>query len=116
MDSICNSIFSLSQGNIDYLPLASPQSYINGSVLNDSRGISNVLVTTDTGISITTDISGSYSLVVPSGTYNLSAVGEPEYYSNNSIKVNATAGMTVLQDIEISKKPTGMITGVVKDT
>ncbi len=87
--------------------------YINGTVLSNGREISGAIVTTNTSVSTITDASGFYSLLVPAGTYDLTASREPEYYSNNSVVATAISGATVIQDIELMKKPTGMLIGTV---
>jgi hypothetical protein len=50
------------------------------------------------------------------GEYHLTAVSEPRFYVNNSITANAVAGYTTIQNIELSKKPTGNITGSASAT
>ncbi|MFZ3384002.1 MAG: NosD domain-containing protein [Candidatus Methanoperedens sp.] len=114
-DSICDSIYTLSAGNVDHLPLSAvtPEfGYITGIVYN-STGIAGAIVTTNTNNITSTDASSTYSLVVPAGTYNLTVTKEPEYYSNTSVVVTAISGTTVVQDIELLKKLTGNITGIV---
>jgi uncharacterized membrane protein len=83
-------------------------------VLDNGTGIAGALVTANTSISNTTDASGSFSFLVAAGTYNLTAAREPEYYGNGSVVVNATSGSIAAQDIKLSRKPTGNITGTVK--
>ena len=61
----------------------------------------------------TTNASGFYSFTVPSGTYNITAIFEPTYYTNSSITVSAIGKAVVWQDIELLKKPTGNISGSV---
>jgi parallel beta-helix repeat protein len=115
-NGICDSNYSLAPGNVDYLPLAeipSGSGYISGRILNNSTGIDNANVSTNTSITTNTDASGSYSLLVPAGSYKLLATGEPGFYPNNSITVTAVAGMTLMQDIELIKKPAGNISGSV---
>ena len=114
IDGICDSSYMLSTGNEDYLPLAIPTGYINGSVKYNNSGISGAIVTTNTSISTTTDASGFYSFKLPAGTYQLTATIDPEYYPYGSIAVTVEIGMTVeLQDITPIKMPTGNITGIV---
>jgi len=43
IDGICDSSYMLSTGNEDYLPLAIPTGYINGSVKYNNSGISGQL-------------------------------------------------------------------------
>ena len=88
--------------------------YINGTVLDSvtKAGIIGVNIFTNTSISTTTDASGFYSLAVPDGTYDLTAEFDPKYYSN-STTISTTSSAVVMQDIELVKKPTGTITGIV---
>ncbi|NJD78276.1 MAG: hypothetical protein FIB08_14485 [Candidatus Methanoperedens sp.] len=114
IDGICDSGYMLSTGNEDYLPLAIPTGYINGSVKYNNTGITGAVIATNTGAATTTDSSGFYSLQLPAGTYQLIATREPEYYSNSSIAGTVIIGTTVIaQDINLIKKPAGNITGIV---
>lgn len=85
---------------------------INGTVFN-STGIWGAVVTADSGDSNTTNESGFYSIKVPPGSNYLAVTCEPEYYPNSSIPVNAISCATVVQDIEMIRKPTGTISGYV---
>lgn len=76
-------------------------------------GIPGVRVSTNTGLSTTTNGIGFYSFEVTEGTYNLMAKFEPTYYANNTITVSTIGKTIVVQDIELLKKPTGTITGKV---
>jgi hypothetical protein len=89
--------------------------YINGTVRDNSTtsGISGAKVITQTGIMTTTDESGFYSLYLDNGTFSLTVTREPEYYQNSSAAVIVTSGATVPQDINLTKKPVGTITGKV---
>jgi len=115
-DGICDSSYTLTSGNVDYIPLAAIPSgygYISGTVLNGT-GVTSAIVSTNTNNITTTDASGIYALLVPAGMYNLTVTKEPEYYSNTSVVVTAISGTTIiLQDIELIRKPTGNITGRV---
>lgn len=114
-DGICNSNYTLTSGNIDYLPLAkipAGYGYISGTVSNGT-GIPSVVVTTNTSNSTTTDASGFYYFFVSAGAFNLTATKEPIFYQNSSVIVTAISGKTVAQDIEFLKKPTGTISGTV---
>jgi len=113
LDGICDNSYTLSSGNIDYFPLTIPRGYINGSVFGGGNEIFGAIISTNTGVSTTSDISGLYSILVPAGSYNLTATRDPEYLSNNSVFVTVIPGMTTEQDIELVKKPTGNITGSV---
>jgi hypothetical protein len=83
-------------------------------VLDNGTGIAGACVTANSSISNTTDASGSFSFLVVAGTYYLTATREPEYYGNSSVVVNATSGSIAAQDIQLTRKPTGNITGTVK--
>jgi hypothetical protein len=87
--------------------------FISGFVLNNSMVISDAFVITNKSNTITTDSYGFYSLLIPVGTYNLTVTKEPEFYSNTSVIVTAIYGTTIMQDIELIRKPTGKITGRV---
>ncbi len=101
------------QGNNTILVI--PDGYINGTILSIGIGISGAVVTGNSINSTITNISGFYSLMVPSGTYNLTATREPEYYPNNSVVVTAIQGTTLAQDIELAEKPKGIIAGSVRN-
>ena len=90
--------------------------YINGTVKDSVNkiGIPGVRVSTNTSISTTTDDSGFYFMLVPEGTYNLTATNDPVFYPNSSVMVTAISGMNVVQDIELLLKPKGNISGLVK--
>jgi hypothetical protein len=89
--------------------------YINGTVMDNSTtaGISGAKVITQTGNMTTTNESGFYSLYLDAGTFNLTVTREPEYYQNGSVAVTVTSGATAPQDINLTKKPIGTITGKV---
>jgi len=96
-----------------YVDIIFPPGYINGTVLYNGTGISGAMVSTNTSVSTNTNETGFYSLLVPAGTYNITAINEPGYYANRSIVITAISGMTILQDIELIRKPTGTISGNV---
>jgi hypothetical protein len=100
----------------DILTIAAPDiRYINGTVKDsvNKTGILGVNVSTNTGLSTTTNATGFYSFEVTEGIYNLMAKFEPTYYANNTITVSTIGKAVVMQDIELVKKPTGTITGKV---
>jgi len=112
-NGICDSNYTLESGNVDYLPLAAIPAgygYISGSVYNNT-GILDAFVTTNTNNSTTSDASGSYLLLISTGTYNLTATREPVYNPNSSVFVTVITGTTTMQDIELIMKPNGNITG-----
>jgi len=55
-----------------------------------------------------------YSLYLEVGMHNLTSTKEPEYYPNSSITITVVSETTVLQDIELSKRPLGNISGTVR--
>lgn len=113
-DGICDSNYTLDSMNVDFLPLAiPPPGYINGTVMNNSVAIAGAILTLNSNVTATANASGFYSFLFPAGTYNLTATSEPMYYTNTSIIVTVISGMTVIQDIELEKKQTGNISGVV---
>ena len=114
-DGICDSPYVLDANNVDYLPLTIPSGYgyIYGTLLNNSTGIAGVTISTNTSITTNTDESGRYSILVLAGAYNLIATSEPKFYTNSSVTVTIVSGTTVLQDIELIKKPIGNINGLV---
>jgi len=65
-----------------------PEGYDNGTVYGIlGNHIAGATVSTDTGISTTTDETGFYSLSLVNGTYHLTASKDPEYYANSSVIV-----------------------------
>jgi hypothetical protein len=91
-----------------------PEGYDNGTVYGTlGVKLAGAIVSTDTGISNTTNSSGFYSLSLANGTYRLTASKEPEYYPNSSVVVTVTAFTTITQDIILTAKPKGNITGTV---
>jgi hypothetical protein len=93
-----------------------PEGYDNGTVYGSlGAKLSGATVSTDTGISTTTNSSGFYSLSLANGTYHLTASKEPEYYINSSVEVTVTAFSTITQDIILTAKPTGTISGTVRN-
>jgi len=89
-------------------------SYINGTIKDSSllTPISGVKVSTNTGVSKTTNAAGFYSFAVTPGTpYTITATLNPKYYPQSA---SVTAGQgTVYKDFSLVKKPTGTITGRV---
>jgi hypothetical protein len=91
--------------------------YINGTVIDSitKAGLSRTIVSANTIVSATTNSTGFYSLMVPAGTYNLTAQHDPAYYPNMSVTVTAIINATVVQDIELVEKPKGTISGTVRN-
>jgi len=91
--------------------------YINGTVIDsvNKTGIVGVTVSTNTSLSTMTNVTGFYSFEVTSGVYELTAKLDPTYYTNNTITVSTIGSAVVWQEIELLKKPTGTITGTVRN-
>ena len=89
--------------------------YINGTVIEKgtTNGISGVTVTTNTLVSTMTNETGFYSLSLTPGSFDLTAMLEPGYYTNSSVTVSTELRAVTIQDIELELKPTGNITGTV---
>lgn len=89
--------------------------YINGTVMEKgtTNGIQGVTVTADTLLSTLTNETGFYSLALTSGSFDLTAALEPEYYTNSSVTVSTALRAVTVQNIELKIKPTGNITGNV---
>ncbi len=88
--------------------------YINGTVRCNGTEIHEAFVTTDSGDSTITNLTGFYSIRVVPASNNLTVIHEPEHYPNSTIMVIAISGNTVIQDIELMEKPTGTISGEVR--
>jgi hypothetical protein len=86
--------------------------YINGTVTNASLAIQGVTVSIP-GTSNITDQDGKYSLRVLPTTHIVNATKLPEYYDYTVSGIVVTADNTTLLDIDITKRPTGTITGSV---
>lgn len=91
--------------------------YINGTVRDSisQENISGAKVSIIGGNSTVSDSFGFYSLAVSEGEYNLTAQFEPTHYANSSIQVSTIGKPIAEQDIELVKKPTGTITGIVSN-
>ena len=87
--------------------------YINGTVIDSisKSAIPGVTLFTN-GTSAITDGSGFYSFAVTEGTYEVTARFDPEYYMN-STTVSTISNAVILNNIELVKKPSGNISGVV---
>ena len=89
---------------------------INGTVIdNYGSEVSGAVITTGTGISTMSDVNGSYDLTLAPGTYQLTTARGFEHYVNSSVFVNVAASSITTQDIILALKPTGNISGTVKN-
>ncbi|NJD76618.1 MAG: hypothetical protein FIB08_05905 [Candidatus Methanoperedens sp.] len=98
------------------LTITEPTGFVNGTVTNVTGGaVAGVTVRTNTTVSTVTDGQGGYSLSLPAGAYILTATKDPEYQVNNTIPlvVVPVDYTPVIQDIVMTTKPTGNITGSV---
>ena len=95
---------------------ASQSLFLNGTVVDSitRAGISGVTVFSNTSGSTTTDASGYYSLDVTEGTHDLTYMFDPIYYTNRNT-ASITSSSVMIPDIELIKKPTGTITGMVSN-
>lgn len=92
------------------------EGYDNGTVYGPlGVKLAGAKVSTDTGMSTITNEIGFYSLNLTNGTYHLTVSKEPEYYVNNNAVVTVKAFITTTQDIILDAKPTGTISGIVKN-
>ncbi|MDD5615427.1 MAG: carboxypeptidase regulatory-like domain-containing protein, partial [Candidatus Methanoperedens sp.] len=91
--------------------------YINGTVRDNSTGnpIADAIVTANSTLSTITNATGFYSFAVVTGTYNLIARNDPAYYTNDTVSVSTSGVAVVNQDVRLQLKPTGTITGTVRN-
>jgi nitrate/TMAO reductase-like tetraheme cytochrome c subunit len=93
-----------------------PTGYNNGTVSGRlGNGLAGAIVSANNTVWTTTNETGFYSLSLTNGTYRLIASKEPEYYSNSSVVVTVTAYTTVNRDIVLTPRPTGNISGTVRN-
>ncbi len=89
---------------------------INGTIIdNYGSVVSGAVITTGTGISTMSDLNGAYDLILAPDTYQLTTARGFEHYINSSVFVDVTTSSTVTQDIILALKPTGNISGTVKN-
>lgn len=90
--------------------------FINGTVMDSVSkiGLASVNVSVNATISTTTNAVGFYSLSVGEGIINLTSDKNDIRYYVNSTSVSTFGRMITAQDINLVKKPTGNITGVVR--
>ncbi|NJD51795.1 MAG: hypothetical protein FIB07_02905 [Candidatus Methanoperedens sp.] len=87
---------------------------ISGAVTNNSSAIAGALITVSGGSTFTyTDINGNYALAIQSGTYNVTASKQPEFYDNTSNGVVVYPGNTTIQNLNLILKLKGIISGIV---
>ncbi|NJD53673.1 MAG: hypothetical protein FIB07_12485 [Candidatus Methanoperedens sp.] len=89
-----------------------PLGYINGTVTSNSVALAGAIITTTDANTITLE-NGNFSLRVPAGTYNVTASKQPTHYDNTSTDVMVASGNTTIILLDLAKKPTGNISGMV---
>ncbi len=89
--------------------------HINGTVIDSVTKaiIVGAKISANNGNSTVSDSLGFYSLAVSEGEYNLTARFEPTHYANSAIQVSTIGNSVATLDIELTRKPTGTITGSV---
>jgi len=87
---------------------------LTATVTNGTAPVSRAVVFT-MGASNITDSFGNYSLIISSGTYNVTASDQPRYNDNTITNVVVSQGNTTILPIYLQEKPTGTITGVVRN-
>ena len=89
--------------------------YVVGFVKDNvsKAGIEGAIISTGSGTINITNESGFYSLFLEEGVYDLNVTGDFEYYSNSSVIVEVLPDISIVQYIELVKKPTGNISGII---
>ncbi len=88
--------------------------FINGTVRGGGLPVSGASVST-AGASTTTDVNGNYSLALQAGTYNVTVSKQPEYNDTTVTGIMVTDGYAKIQDFALILKPTGTISGSVRN-
>jgi len=106
----------LSATNSTTLTVLPPMGYINGTVTSGGSEIQGVYVyESTTGANDTTKSDGTYSLRVPEGNYIVNASRQPTHYDTSVSNIVVTQSNTTIANISISQKPTGNISGTVRN-
>jgi predicted CXXCH cytochrome family protein len=95
------------------LTVEPPMGYINVTVTSSDAPVSEANVWINDNVIKTTDANGNYTFIVPEGTYNVTASKQPTLNDNTVAGNVVTPFNTTTVNIELVKKPTGTITGVV---
>jgi hypothetical protein len=88
--------------------------YINGTVTNGSAPVIGAYLST-TNANYTTGADGNYSLMVSDGNYTVNASKQPEFYDYTVSGKIVTPLNTTIVDIVMDQKPTGTISGGVRN-
>jgi hypothetical protein len=101
------------------LTVLAPMGYINGTVTSSGSPVSGALVSTtdssNTIISTTAASDGTYSLKVSAGTYNVTASKQPTHDATSVSNIVVTQSNTTVANISMVEKPTGTISGTVRN-
>jgi predicted CxxxxCH...CXXCH cytochrome family protein len=89
--------------------------YINGTVKNGTGVLIPDAYVSTTGANFTTGPDGKYSLIVTADTYTVNASKQPEFYDYTETGVIVEPSNTTTVDIVMDQKPTGTISGVVRN-
>lgn len=95
-----------------YLVSIASAGYINGTVYENSIGISGATVAVNYTSTLTNSM-GNYSLNLTAGTYIVNISKMPEYYPNSSSSITVSGSSSTFYNATLTKKPTGTITGRV---
>lgn len=118
IDNLGNSegVKTSAEVKIDKSIPAAANGYVNGTVFDDftHEAIPYAKVITNTSITAIANGTGFYSLRLDAGWYILTAESDPRYYANSSVMVEVLDA-EVVQVIELARKPTGTISGNVKN-
>src|SRR5659263_1311 len=95
------------------LTVEPPMGYINVTVTSSDAPVSEANVWINDNDIKTTNANGNYTFIVPEGTYNVTASKQPTLNDNTVAGNVVTPFNTTTVNIELVKKPTGTITGVV---
>ncbi len=89
--------------------------FLNGTIRdsNTNLPISGAIIVTNTSENTTTNVNGSYSLILTKGTYLLNVTRDPEYNYNNTVSAVVTVGSEVITDIKLTPKLVWNLSGTV---
>jgi hypothetical protein len=89
--------------------------YINGTVTNATYVPIKGAYVSSADAKNTTGADGKYSLILINGTFIVNASKQPEFNDKTITNVNVTPLNTTTVDIVMDQKPTGKISGVVRN-
>jgi len=112
INGICDSSYSISSVDIDYLPLTISGGYLNGTVTSNGSAVPGAYISTS-GANTTSGANGTYSLILPAGTYDLTVTKQPTHNDSMTAEIIVNPYNTTTVDIVLTQKPTGTINGLV---